>query len=167
MDGIIRAFVAQQREWLEVELHAEQEETATAASSRHGDSSSLSLQKQDVLHQLQVDSVTVGLYGRTVVRFTPTTTDASATTVTATKPRKESAGSLSLLPSHRFTTGDEVEIRTKQSKKNSSNNSPAGVVSAVTEDSISVALFPSKRKGDLRDRKVPATTMTAMLTMTK
>jgi ATP-dependent RNA/DNA helicase IGHMBP2 len=44
-----------------------------------------------------------------------------------------------LLPSHRFTTGDEVEIRAKTDKQ-----SPSGVVSEVTDTSISIALFPSR-----------------------
>ena len=147
LDSTIRAFVAQQREWLEQELHAEQQQPqhVSATPPHHGKKSTvveppvpLLQPNAVVLHHLVADSVTVGLYGRTVVRFTPV-----ALLVTDSTTR------LPLLPSHRFTTGDEVEIRTKKSShsnSNSNSNNPVGVVSAVTEDSISVALFPSKRK---------------------
>jgi ATP-dependent RNA/DNA helicase IGHMBP2 len=73
---------------------------------------STSEQQQNVLHGLQVHDLSVGLYGRTIVYLS-----------------KQSN-----LPAHRFTTGDEVEIRGKHS-------STGGVIHHVTEESISVALF--------------------------
>lgn len=142
IDATIRAFVAQQREWLEQELHAESANnnvdpttSATAAAAATAEDQ----QRRDavVLHQLEVESVAVGLYGRTVVRFA--------------SGAKVAAGGVALLPSHRFTTGDEVEIRTKTS--GSRRNSPAGVVSAVTEDSISVALFPASSSSSNKTKK--------------
>lgn len=68
-----------------------------------------------VLSRLQAVELSVGLYGRTVVTLGKADED--------------------YLPVHRFTTGDEVEIRNK------SNLILGGVVSAVTETSIAVALF--------------------------
>jgi hypothetical protein len=72
---------------------------------------------QHVLHDLIADEISVGLYGRTVVTLT------------------SSSLLVSVLPAHRFTTGDEAEIRSKSEKKNSS-----GVVCLVTDTSISIAL---------------------------
>ena len=62
-----------------------------------------------------------------------------------------SSSALLLLPAHRFTTGDEVEIRNKDTINNtnnnngssSNNNSPGGVITEVTDTSISIALFSS------------------------
>mgnify|MGYP006386065841 CR=1 FL=1 len=107
MESVIRDFCRQQREWLDAELQSE------------GDGD-----RMNVLRQLQADEVSVGLYGRTVVRLTCITNEG-------------------LLPAHQFTTGDEVEIRDK-----SDGYRPAGVISEVTESSLSVAIFPSKREGD-------------------
>jgi len=130
LDATIRAFVAQQREWLEQELHAEDDDPTTTTVPAKQGAPAGDKRRDAVLHPLDVDSVTVGLYGRTVVRLTLV--------------QQQQATGVALLPSHRFTTGDEVEIRTKSSSGSSRRrNPPAGVVSAVTEDSISVALFPA------------------------
>jgi hypothetical protein len=116
MDALIVNFCQQQRELLELELQQEE------GSRNAGNDDASSVQ---VLHQIVVRDVSVGLYGRTVVEFV-------------------SAKSNGLLPAHRFTTGDEVEIRSSNQKK---SNSWGGVVSAVTETSLSVALFGRNKHG--------------------
>ena len=104
MDDRIHAFCQRQRELLQLELQSE------------GESGS-------ALHRLEIEDLSVGLYGRTVVRLEMSESAAGA-----------------LLPSHRFTTGDEVEIRGKTTER-------AGVICEVTETSISVALFAKQRRG--------------------
>jgi hypothetical protein len=130
MDATIRAFCAQQREWLELELQEEQQEETKAASSSGSDKQA-EQRSQHVLHQLEAADVSVGLYGRTVVRLMTTTSSSTD-------------NDNSLLPAHRFTTGNEVEIRSKAT--NTDNRHPTGVVSEVTESSISVVLSPSKKR---------------------
>lgn len=117
-EGNIREFVVKQRELLGLEFEAD---------SFPEESRSLEERAAHVLPTLQVSDVSVGLYGRTVVQLSSmTTTD---------KNLAEEA----LLPAHRFTVGDEVQIR-KQNRK----DSPTGVICAVADTFISVALFETK-----------------------
>jgi len=118
-DAAIRAFCAQQREWLDLELQSSEEEVKDPNATEEG--------RSHVLHQLETSDVSVGLYGRTVVRLIALTSESTEV----------------LLPSHRFTTGDEVEIRSKAEKDH-----PSGVVSEVSETYISIALFPSRKNKD-------------------
>lgn len=115
----IHKFVTNQKELLDLELQAENEE------SRPEDSRDKERQRSHILGRLEASEVTVGLYGKTVVRLTST-------------------GGLSLLPAHRFTVGNEVEIRTKQSSTSKTNL--IGVVSTVTNECISVAIFQDKQQ---------------------
>jgi hypothetical protein len=95
--------------------------SAASSSERHAAS---------ILTKLESLQISVGLYGRTVVRL-------------------GRGSSEELLPVHTFTTGDEVEIRNGNNNK-ASNSSIGGVVCEVTETSLSVALFSSpsgKKKG--------------------
>lgn len=140
MDSSIRDFVAQQRRWLQEELECDNNNN----TNHHGSSSSSSADddhagtRQNVLHNLQVTDVSVGLYGRTVLTLS-SSTNASL-----------------LLPAHRFTTGDEVELRNKSNSNINNNNNnhassssshrPGGVICQVTENSISMALFENNRK---------------------
>jgi hypothetical protein len=119
-----------------------------------------------VLNRLEASEVTVGLYGRTVVRLTPlavpysskplddradssTHPDAAAAPITAKADK-----SVPLLPAHRFTTGDEVEVRTSSKTEKKANIS--GVICEVTDASISVALSSSKETRKLGgDSKKP------------
>ena len=112
-DATIRAFVAEQRNWLLKELQCDNEANASTEEGR-----------SHVLHQLEALDVSVGLYGRTVLTLGPIVA---------------SSNSNALLPAHRFATGDEVEIRSKAAA--SAKKVPGGVISQVTETSISVALF--------------------------
>lgn len=120
VDSSISAFVTLQRELLALELKSEEEEeNAIAASKKKKDGEDEATSR--VLRSLDVQQVAVGLYGRTVVTLS-TLNDADR-----------------LLPPHRFTTGDEVQILSKSNKKN--DNSGGGVVSAVGETFVSIALF--------------------------
>jgi hypothetical protein len=132
-DASIRAFCAQQREWLELELQSEQQQQQDQQPQAVSSSSTSPEGRSHVLHQLQAAEVSVGLYGRTVVRL-----------VSAVAANAAAAVALQLLPAHRFTTGDEVEIRIRNTTGGKS--SASGVVSEVTESSLSVALFPAKHK---------------------
>ena len=115
-DSRIHAFCAEQRELLELELQSEQQQQDVTGGDEF---------RSHVLHQLQLAAVSVGLYGRTVVHL-------------------ESSSSSGILPAHRFTTGDQVEIRSKASALRKTKRYPAGVISQVTDQSISVALFGAK-----------------------
>lgn len=130
-DSLIYSFCAEQRILLQQELQSEDDEllTSVAVSSERTTSTTsrgkgpADVTRSSVLHQLESSDISVGLYGRTVVQLT----------------KMQERGSLSLLPAHRFTTGDEVEIRSK-----TGTNSVSGVVCKVTEHAISVALSSSQ-----------------------
>jgi hypothetical protein len=121
-EATIRAFCAQQRELLDLELKSEQEEKAAVLGEEGS--------RSHVLHHLTAANISVGLYGRTVVRL-------------------EAFQQTHLLPAHRFTTGDEVEIRSKIDRK----DNPGGVVNEVTDESISIALFPARKGKSQRANK--------------
>jgi ATP-dependent RNA/DNA helicase IGHMBP2 len=156
----IRAFCAQQREWLELELQSEQDqqENQQKGGSKQQNNNNGKANNNtnelttQVLSNLQVAEVSVGLYGRTVVRFelSPTTNSAGGTAA---------AASSLLLPAHRFTTGDEVEVRSKShgsksgSGSRSSNSNPDGVISQVTDSSISIALSSKRNDKNKKQRK--------------
>ena len=132
MEQQILSFCGQQRTWLQLELAAEDEKDLEEARSQ-------------VLHNLQVSDICVGLYGRTVLRLIT--------------PLAPSSATAAFLPVHRFTTGDEVEVR---SNMPSNNNTVGGVICEVCNDSISVALF-SKDRGcdDVHEALTPPLTMLA------
>jgi hypothetical protein len=117
----IRSFVNQQRAWLQQELQCDDD-----AASREEEGRS-----QHVLHQLEASDVSVGLYGRTVL------------TLVAISPPPAGGSSVLLLPAHRFTTGDEVEIRNNKGSHSGSKKQkhPGGVICQVTETSLSIALL--------------------------
>ena len=129
LDGRIRAFCKEQQEWLEQELQSEQQQQEVESNShgRQTKNNDDESGRSTVLHCLQVANVGIGLYGRTVVQL-----------------ESSSNNNTRLLPAHRFTTGDEVEIRSKSGASTSSHH-PAGVICQVTEDSISIALFDTKK----------------------
>jgi hypothetical protein len=114
-DSIIRDFVAEQRELLNLEFEADADENSTTNEERAA----------HILSNLEASDISVGLYGRTVVQLTLLSDN-------------KTTGEL-LLPAHRFTVGDEVQIR-KQNKK----KCPSGVISAVSDTFVNVALFQQK-----------------------
>jgi ATP-dependent RNA/DNA helicase IGHMBP2 len=139
-DSLIREFVREQRELLELELNSEQDEAKVAATGTKDEDSS---HRTVALRQLEASDISAGLYGRTVVQLT-----------VLPKDGKKQDGSITLLPAHRFTVGDDVEIHSKQHDKNR-KNIPGGVVCAVTDTSISVALFQKNNgaSGSKKDDK--------------
>eukprot|EP00980_Cylindrotheca_fusiformis_P000465 scaffold115_cov123-Cylindrotheca_fusiformis.AAC.5 len=112
-DSIIHEFVAEQRELLELEFEADSNEADAATNKSDARAS-------HIVPGLEASDISIGLYGRTVVRLSSL------------------ADNEVRLPAHRFTVGDEVQIR-KQNLK----NSPSGVISAVADTFIDVALFPN------------------------
>jgi hypothetical protein len=128
----------------------------------------------NILGQLEATDTSVGLYGRTVVQLSVISSSSSSSSshpiATAlvsspgggsdssnsdegmqTKHWKSSSlstggsGSL-LLPAHRFTVGDEVEIRGKsRGSTTNKNRAVGGVINAVSDTFISVTLFQGSR----------------------
>jgi AAA domain len=100
-----------------------------------------------------VEDVSIGLYGRTVLRLVPmaaiTTAAAAASTIeedavpTQAHILSSPLSAQALLPAHRFTTGDEVEIRSvlgSSSKGSGNKGRMVGVICEVSNSSLSVAL---------------------------
>lgn len=160
-DLIIHKFVETQRKLLEVELQSEEEEEQSIAknvfgATTNGKGVSNGLEAEaatHVLRNLDLAETSVGLYGRTVVTLAPagagamTDTDnvaASPLNISARKPNAGRQGPL--LPSHRLTVGDEVVILSGRNKTKSPSNSSGataagGVICALQDCSISIALF--------------------------
>jgi ATP-dependent RNA/DNA helicase IGHMBP2 len=139
----VREFVARQRDLLELELNAEQDEEKSIASlvdnkglekDKNGDDDE---RPSHVLRHLEPSEISVGLYGRTMV------------TLTVLEGREKSATS-ALLPAHRFSVGDETEIHSKQ--KSANKEAIGGVISAVTDTSITIALY-GKRASNINNNE--------------
>ena len=159
----IQAFVAKQKELLQLELRSEQgEESEVARTGQHRSSSSDSSEErpQNVLRGLQVESVTVGLYGRTVVHLgssvlvaPSSSTDASSSISNDSKqpsaPTARTSTGGRLLPSHRLTVGDEVEILGRNGsgsgRGSDRKRNAGGVICALDDATMSIALFGQKR----------------------
>ena len=157
--------MAKQKELLQAELRSEQGEESEVAGTGHQrqkDSSSSEERPQNVLRGLRVESVTVGLYGRTVVHLesgslVSGTHSSSADVSDVLGDSKEpSAGAPTarsstgtggcLLPSHRLTVGDEVEILGRNGSSSSGRKrNGGGVICALDDATISIALFGQKR----------------------
>ena len=148
-DKAIRDFVQCQKRLLQLEFDEEQGCQISERSHKTDES------PQSVLHHLEVSDVSLGLMGRTVLSLQSmiSTSESSysglsskaADTVESSKVKG------SLLPSHRLAVGDEVEIISKKSKQQSSSNSKStsrggvtGVISAVTDETISIVLHQNK-----------------------
>lgn len=134
-DSSVSQFVALQRELLASELKSEEEATPSSCSRKKKEDGEVTAR---VLRSLDIDQVSVGLYGRTVLTL-------------ATQHDSER-----LLPPHRFTTGDEVQI---MSKKISDRQASGGVVCAVTETSISIALFSKNQPQEQDEIGIPPLTL--------
>ena len=141
VDSVIRHFCAQQREWLAAELESEKAEAPALATGSSKEDSG----RSNVLVGLEVEEISVGLYGRTVVVL------ARRNQNETNGEKNDTKGSPILLPAHRFTTGDEVEIRRTKGDSGKKGQHHSGVVCQVTDASISVALFAKqhhKRNND-------------------
>ena len=118
----ISEFCRSQKELLEQEFQYDSSNPGTKPTAGDtGQQPEEEGRRTRVLRKLVAAQVSVGLYGRTVVQF-----------------REDDDR---LLPAHKFTTGDEIEIR---NKGNDQKNNPSGVVSEVTDISLSIALFAAK-----------------------
>ena len=95
----LQEFVSKQKQLLESELRAEEDNDS---SSKDGGF---------ILHNIDVINTSVGLYGRTVVSFGNTIQQPTTQELDNDTSIKESSSSESkLLPAHRLTVGDEVQI---------------------------------------------------------
>lgn len=178
MESKIQKYVDKQRQLLELELRSEQDEIHSVVTNadpsfeeENGPSSSRLL-----LRNLQIDHVGIGLMGRTVVYLSPfllnsaagllntASSDADNTRAagegdTQPKSNKHSKAVQTLLPAHRFTVGDEVDIVTKMTSHGTLPKQPrtevgsrrgnsGGVICEVTNGSIAVALFDQNSKSN-------------------
>ena len=152
IESKIHAYVEKQKRLLELELRSEQDENESTNKEEEGRSTR-------VLRNLQVDYFEVGLMGRTVVHLIPiveSIADTCDAEMDGHTTKKKS--SQFLLPAHRLTVGDEIEIVTKVSKvkqneASKSRKNKGGVISVVTDTSISVALFEQNASGGGKNDK--------------
>jgi hypothetical protein len=149
----IHRFVKAQKELLELELQSQEEELKEATFSESPKKGSANKEGEErasyALHKLQVADVSIGLYGRTVV-----TLESGAPSTTANEGGEQEKKTETLLPAHKFTVGDDVEVRgppnsdceTDNSKIGKHGASVRGVVCQVTNGSILIAL--SEKQGN-------------------
>ena len=179
-DTLIHDHVQNQKRLLELELRSEEEqeqEEATKASSNKNEKNEEIGRASRIIRNLQVDEWRIGLMGRTVVDLIPikgdVTTKEKNDTVGSegnddhhqqqlndiqSKLKKKNHSNVIMLPAHKITVGDEVEIISKHYHTNNNNNNndsqsqqnnnngrrkrtSGGVVSAVTDSMISIALY--------------------------
>lgn len=119
IDSTIHSFVIRQKELLTLELEAETEESVSTTTQKGEKASS------SILRNVQIQNVSVGLYGRTVLHL-----------ANGEDPDK-------LLPSHKLKVGDDVEIFQK-----SESSKRGGVVCTVTETYMEIAMFGSNKSND-------------------
>ena len=115
VDFMIHAFVHRQKELLTLDLKSETSETINNTEKRNS---------SDILRNVQIQNVSVGLYGRTVLQL-----------ANCDDPDK-------LLPSHTIKVGDDVEIIHKSISRRS------GVVCSISETFIEVAMFGSNNDSE-------------------
>lgn len=143
----LQEFVSKQKRLLELELRSEEE--GGPANTRQNDDGDY------VLRNLDVADTSVGLYGRTVVSFESTSQNTEDTkTPDSLETIDLNKSARLILPAHRLTVGDEVEIlprngkgasrRSKDSQDGRKPRRSTGVVSAVDDYTISVALSGGK-----------------------
>ena len=138
----LQHFVTQQKRLLTLELHADQDE---ATDTNTKSSSGFFLRNVDVIE------TSVGLYGRTVVLFgqNEDTVVVGISSSNNNSDNESSSSRRSLLDAHRLTVGDEIEILPKNGKGSRSNTNAkrvGGVVCAVDDHSISIALEDRKQR---------------------
>jgi hypothetical protein len=142
----LQQFVAQQKRLLELELHADQEEGSIAGKDNDGGGF--------FLRNVDVVDTSVGLYGRTVVSFGQHASNDGGSD--STKCNGGESRSHPLLDAHRLTVGDEVEILPKNGKSSTSTKTKrvGGVVCAVDDYSISIALEDKKRQSSAEKKNI-------------
>jgi ATP-dependent RNA/DNA helicase IGHMBP2 len=151
MSNDICDFVAKQRELLDLELQAENDESKPQQNNnpkKPDDKQEGERRRSHILGRLEASEVSVGLYGRTVVRLSLWSSQEKIDTNTSNNDEKVgsttklSSNGLSLLPAHKFTVGNEVEIHTKGSG-GKDKKTVGGVISAISDTFVSVALSSS------------------------
>jgi len=135
----LQDFVIKQKRFLELELRAEED----------GDDGKTNAQtKKDgrdggyLLRNLDAMDTSVGLYGRTVVTFGNASQESSESDNDTANNRSSQASTF--LQAHRLTVGDEVKIlpnNGKGSQSGKKSKHAGGVICAVDDVSVSVALF--------------------------
>lgn len=167
-DTTIHEYVTNQKRLLELELKSEEEEEANQRShvpqKQTDETSTRGGGKSRILSNLKVEEWSIGLMGRTVITLVSMKGNGSGSSSSSStnggkeaeedkstneKNVKKSDMPLMLLPSHRITVGDEVEIMSKHNNDQMSKSSSSekkrkksgGVVSAVTDTMISIALY--------------------------
>ena len=128
-EAALKEFVATQKRLLELELRAEEDASTPSTEADRG----------FLLHNVDVIETSIGLYGRTVVTFGVIADELSKND----NPSK-------LLPSHRFTVGDEIAVLARNGKGSQSrylnaSKSVIAVICACDDVSISVALGDKKQ----------------------
>ena len=175
----VHEYVSNQKRLLELELQSQEEEevgpkknnsNSTSTSSSSSSSSTSTSKKNNgdadkqneegrisrIIRNVQVQELSIGLMGRTVVTLVPSKGEISTSNYEKDGQSKKNKEVI-MMPSHRITVGDEVEIMSKVSsssvnneqKHTAMNSAPfskrkrrtGGVVSAVTDTSISIALY--------------------------
>ena len=152
MSDDICNFVAKQRELLDLELQAENVESKPQNNNnlkKPKDKQENERRRSHILGRLEASEVSVGLYGRTVVRLSLWSSQETTDTKTSNNndekggsTTKLSSNGLSLLPAHKFTVGNEVEIHTK-GNGGKDKKTVGGVISALSDTFVSVALSSS------------------------
>ena len=145
----LQDFVSKQKQLLESELRAEEDSAAKTTeinpkkdSGRDGGF---------ILRNIDVLDTSVGLYGRTVVSFGNSTQELkessdndTSNNDTANLSSSRASQQPLLLPAHRLTVGDEVQILPNNGKgartTDKKSKHAGGVICAVDDVSISVAL---------------------------
>lgn len=153
-------FVTQQKRLLESELRAEEDEV-TVVQNNNANGGGQQMRNDDgrnrdggfFLRNIDIIDTSVGLYGRTVISFGSINEPSISDNDTSGSSNKSSSSS-KLLPAHRLTVGDEVQILPNNGKGFQKKASKGGVISAVDDMSISVALFnaDSNRKQSSSDK---------------
>jgi len=135
----ISDYVYRQRRLLQLELQEDEESHAAVTEGTNSDDGPSSR----VLRGLHIDHASVGLMGRTVVHLSREKCEVGS----------DGNEKIALLPAHRLTVGDEVEILSDSGiftgrKKNiggatsgSKKKLTGGVICGITESVLSVALF--------------------------
>ena len=159
---ILQTFCTQQRQLLDCEYNMNNSSISSNSihNSNHQYDSTSRQQRNSVLNHLVVEERSIGLYGRTVLRFvrditivtnatnTSTTTTTTTATTATTATNNNTTSTQSLLPAHTFTTGDDIEVKYSSSSPEEQattttsrkNIIMSGVICEVTDTSISVAM---------------------------
>ncbi|KAL3798381.1 hypothetical protein HJC23_005034 [Cyclotella cryptica] len=145
-DTALQKFISEQKRLLELELRADEEQSDNSRISAREDGGTFTLRNVNVV------DVSVGLYGRTVVSFGPHTTSHigpnGRNNSDEQSDNRVSPPPLPILEAHRLTVGDDVEILPKNGHRGHGTKTKrvGGVVCAVDDFSISVALADKKRQ---------------------